>query len=230
MRAILVLVALAVVGGAVAFTVGWLEGPVHARVLVVPAGAPAAEPAATAGTLVDAPSARSQGPAARGLSSASRADRQQPAPRYAVELGPFASTTDAERVERALADAGRPTVRFVPQPGAAVYTVLIEDLADERQARALITDLREHGLPEATLVGARPPFAVRAGDAQPLRGAVQVGERLQAQGHRVRLVTRASDAEACVIRHGSFASRDEAEAQAVALSRQGMAGHVVRVR
>ena len=63
-----------------------------------------------------------------------------------------------------------------------------------------------------------------------LRGAVQLAERLRAQGHQVRIAAQPGEAITFVIRHGNFASRGEAEDRSGDLTRLGLPNHVVRVR
>jgi hypothetical protein len=147
--------------------------------------------------------------------------------RFAVEFGPFPTAGEAERVERQLSQAGHQTVRFRQQTGAALYAVLIERVADPE---TLIGALREQGFSDAAVVrpGAGP--SVRVGEPMVLRGAVQLAERLRAQGHQVRIAAQPGEAITFVIRHGNFASREEAEQRSGDLSRMGLTNHVVRVR
>jgi Mrp family chromosome partitioning ATPase/uncharacterized protein involved in exopolysaccharide biosynthesis len=147
--------------------------------------------------------------------------------RFAVEFGPFPTAGEAERIERQLSQAGHQTVRFRQQTGAALYAVLIERIAEPE---ALIDTLREQGFTDAVLVrnGAGP--SVRVGEPMVLRGAVQLAERLRAQGHQVRIAAQPGEAITFVIRHGNFASREEAEQRSGDLTRMGLANHVVRVR
>jgi capsular exopolysaccharide synthesis family protein len=243
--ALLPVVAIGVAGGTVAWKAGWLEGGVQPRALAleplkhpVPAAlegredasgphpAASTEDATHDAAAVAVAAAASPRPATR----APAAVPPEESARYAVEVGPFASTTDAERMERSLNEAGRQTVRFRQEAGTAVYAALLEGLADERQAQALVAQLRDEGFADVTLVGGRPPLAVRVGDVQLLRGAVQIAERLRALGHHVRLASQPGDAVSYVIRHGSFTSRGEAEEQVAELARQGLSVHVVRVR
>jgi hypothetical protein len=149
--------------------------------------------------------------------------------RFVVEFGPFVTTGDAERVERQLAEVGVPTARFRQQTGAGVYAVLIERIPPGRGAHALAQTLRGQGFSEATVVREDPP-AVRLGEAQPLRGAVEFAERARALGHTVRVAAEPGQAVAYTIRHGSFASRRDAEAKADELGRLGLSQQVIEVR
>ncbi|MGH7356235.1 MAG: polysaccharide biosynthesis tyrosine autokinase [Candidatus Rokuibacteriota bacterium] len=148
--------------------------------------------------------------------------------RWALEFGPFPTPADAERMERQLTQAGYQTVRFRQQSGVAVYAVLIERVPP-RDASALITRLREQGFGEAVALGT-DPVSVRVGEALPLRGAVEVAERLRADGHVVRLALQPGEAVTVVIRHGNFASREEAEGKGRELRERGLPSQVVQVR
>jgi hypothetical protein len=65
----------------------------------------------------------------------------------------------------------------------------------------------------------------------PLRGAVELAERVRAAGYQVRVAAQAGEAVTFVIRHGNFPSHEEAEAKARELSRLSLPGaQVVQVR
>ena len=153
------------------------------------------------------------------------------AARFAIEFGPFGSTAEAERLERRLTQAGYQTVRFrQSQPGAAVYAVLIERMPPGRDAASVVAALRDKGVGEATVLGTDPP-SVRVGEPVPLRGAVELAERVRAAGHQVRVAAQAGEAVTFVIRHGNFLSHEEAEAKGRELSRLSLPGsQVVQVR
>jgi Mrp family chromosome partitioning ATPase/uncharacterized protein involved in exopolysaccharide biosynthesis len=150
------------------------------------------------------------------------------ATRFVVEMGPFLSTGDAERVERQLTQAGLPTTRFRQQTGAGLYGVLIERLPPGRDVQALAASLREQGF--AAAVVRQDPPAVRLGEPLPLRGAVDLAERARGLGHPVRVAAEPGEAVAYTIRHGQFASRREAETKAEELGRFGLSPQVIQVR
>jgi polysaccharide biosynthesis transport protein len=149
--------------------------------------------------------------------------------RFAVEFGPFPVTDEAERVERQLTQAGLPTARFRQQTGAGLYAVLIERLPAGRDAQAVTTTLREQGFGDATVVRQDPP-AIRLAEPLPLRGAVDLAERARGLGHPVRVAAEPGEAIAYMLRHGSFASRAEAETKAAELGRLGLSPQVIQVR
>ncbi len=151
-------------------------------------------------------------------------------PRFAVEFGPFLTGAEAERTERQLNQAGHQTVRFRQQTGAALYAVLIERVAGAREAEALVTTLRDQGFPEAAGFGGGDSLTVRVGEPMLLRAAVELAESLRAKGHQVRVAAQSGEAQTFVIRHGNFASREEAEARAAELGRLGLVNHVVRAK
>jgi tyrosine-protein kinase Etk/Wzc len=199
-----------------------------------PAPAPPAAPPSTlvpspAAKAADPPSAPAPAPAAAAPPKATAAPVPAGA-RFAVELGPFVTQTDAERVERRLAQAGYRTVRFRQETGAAVYAVLIERVPTARAAQALVQSLREQGFGDAVVLGESEPLRVRVGAPLPLRGAVQAAERLRAAGHQVRVSAQPGEATMFVLRHGNFATSEDAEAKGRELLRLGLANQVVRVK
>ncbi|HEV8321704.1 MAG TPA: polysaccharide biosynthesis tyrosine autokinase, partial [Myxococcota bacterium] len=111
------------------------------------------------------------------------------APRFALEFGPFVTAADAERVERQLTQAGYPTVRFRQQTSGVVYAVLVERIPTTRDAQALIASFREQKLGEGVMLGTEP-ITVRVGEPLPLRGAIELAERLRAAGHQVRVAAQ----------------------------------------
>jgi uncharacterized protein involved in exopolysaccharide biosynthesis/Mrp family chromosome partitioning ATPase len=179
----------------------------------------AAAPAVPAASARVAPDASGQAPAAPAAGA-----------RFALEFGPFMTPLEAERVERQLSQAGYQTVRFRQPTGAALYAVLIDRVPTARDAQALVAALREQGVGDATVTGEREPLSVQAGPPHALRGAVQLAERLRANGHQVRVAAQPGEAVAFVIRHGNFATPQEAEAKGQELMLLGLGNQVVRVK
>jgi cell division protein FtsN len=149
--------------------------------------------------------------------------------RFTLELGPFGSTTEAERVERQLTQAGLSTTRVRQPGGAALYAVLIERLAGAAEAETLVSRLHEQGYADAVVARREPPV-VRVGEPLPLRRAVELAERLRAAGQQVRVAVQPGEAVAYTLRHGSFASKGEAQTRAAELGRLGLASQVIQVR
>jgi cell division septation protein DedD len=150
--------------------------------------------------------------------------------RFAIEFGPFVTAPEAERIERQLNGAGYQTVRFRQQTGGALYAVLIEKIPSARDAQVLVATLREQGFGDAFMVGEREPLSVQVGLPLPLRGAVQTAERLRTSGHPVRVASQPGEAVTFAIRHGNFATSQEAEAKGQELLRLGLGNQVVRVK
>ncbi len=150
--------------------------------------------------------------------------------RFAVEMGPFVMPAEAERVERQLNQAGYQTARFRQQTDAAVYAVLVEKIPTAREAQTLVASLRDEGFDNVAVLGETEPLTIRVGTPLPLRGAVQVAERLRAAGHQVRVSAQPGEAVTFVIRHGNFTTTEEAEAKSQELGRLGLASQVVRVK
>jgi uncharacterized protein involved in exopolysaccharide biosynthesis/Mrp family chromosome partitioning ATPase len=200
----------------------------------------APEPAASAAAPSPSPAPRSASAVvarettARDMAPRESAGKEAPAvaqgPRFAVEFGPFLTAAEAERTERQLTQAGHQTVRFRQQTGAALYAVLIERVPGAREARATVATLREQGFHDADVLGGGDGPGVRVGEPMLLRAAVQLAETLRAKGHQVRVVARPGEAQTFVIRHGNFASREEAEARGTELGRLGLVNHVVRAK
>lgn len=202
---------------------------------VVPAPTPPREAAAPPPAPVRPaePPAPAVPPRAAVPSPAAKAADKPPAPagaRFALELGPFVTQGDVERVERRLAQAGYQTVRVRQETGAAVYAVLVEKVPTARAAQALVQSLREEGFGGAVVLGGNEPLSVRVGAPLPLRGAVQTAERLRAAGHQVRVSAQPGEATMFVVRHGNFATSEDAEAKGRELTRLGLAHQVVKVK
>ena len=151
--------------------------------------------------------------------------------RFVLVYGPFASAAEAEKLERTLIRAGHATVRRRQDAVPAVYAVLIERIPTAHDARRLISVLREQGMGEAH-IASTDPVAVRVGELRPLRGAVELAERVRQAGHRVRVAAQRSEGGgAYIVRHGRFATRGEAEARSRELARLRVpAAQVVQVR
>ena len=132
-------------------------------------------------------------------------------------------------MERQLTQAGLPTVRFRQQTGGALYAVLLERIPGAAEAQALVGTLREQGHGEAVVLRQDPPV-IRVNEPLPLRRAVELGERLRAGGHEVRVAAQPGEAVAFTIRHGNFPSKREADARAEELGRLGLVSQVVQVR
>ena len=153
------------------------------------------------------------------------------AARFALELGPFTKREDVERVELQLSRAGYATVRLRQRDtGAAVYAVLIERVPSAREAQAVVATLREQGFGDAMVLGDGEPRGVRVGAPLPLRGAVQLAERVRAAGYHVRVALQPGEALTFTLRLGSFATSEEGQVTSQELTRAGLANRVVRVK
>src|SRR5204863_191143 len=82
-----------------------------------------------------------------------------------------------------LMEAGYSTTRSRRPTGSAVYAVLIERVPTAHEGKTIATALREQGLGEAVIVST-DPLVLRVGGPLPLRGAVELAERVRAAGHQ----------------------------------------------
>ncbi len=150
--------------------------------------------------------------------------------RYALDLGTFAIDDDAERAEAQLNQAGFATVRFRQQAPARLFTVSVRPLANDEQPQAAIQQSPPGRLPRATERVGDGGESVRVAQALPLRSAVQLAERLRSAGYDVRIAVETARAGQITLRHGNFASREEAESISRQISHLGLPNEVVQVR
>jgi cell division ATPase FtsA len=140
------------------------------------------------------------------------------------------SASDAEQVERRLIVAGYSTVRSRQTSDATAYAVLIERVPTVHDAHVVAATLGERGLGDAAVIST-DPVVVRVGGPLPLRGAVELAERVRAAGYQVRIAAQAGGAPVLIVRHGAFASREEAEARRRELGQLDLpASQIISVR
>jgi len=150
--------------------------------------------------------------------------------RYALALGTFPLSEDAERVEAKLNQAGFSTVRFRLQTPAKLFAVQVSSLKDPEEGQATVERLQKEGHPPSVLLVGRTGVTVRVGPPVPLRTAVQLAEKLRAGGYDARVATEPTHAGQVSLRHGNFASRPEAEAASREVARLGVPNEVIQVR
>jgi hypothetical protein len=153
-----------------------------------------------------------------------------PPVRYALALGTFPLSEDAERVEAKLNQAGFSTVRFRQQTLAKLFAVQVSSLKDPEEGQATVERLQKEGHPPSVLLVGRTGVTVRVGPPAPLRTAVQLAEKLRAAGYDARVATEPTRAGQVSLRHGNFASRAEAEAASREVARLGVPNEVILVR
>ncbi|MGH7415852.1 MAG: SPOR domain-containing protein, partial [Candidatus Rokuibacteriota bacterium] len=153
-----------------------------------------------------------------------------PPVRYALALGSFPLSEDAERVEAKLNQAGFSTVRFRQQTPAKLFAVHVSSLKDPEEGQAAVERLQREGYPPSVLLVRRAGVTVRVGPPAPLRTAVQLAEKLRAAGYEARVVAQPTHAGQVSLRHGNFASRAEAEAASREVARLGVPNEVIQVR
>lgn len=204
--------------------------PEAGRVPAPPPALPVAPPAPLPGTRAGLPPETSGSTGASATAPAKNVPPPAAEPRYALEFGPFSAAEEAEQVERQLNTAGFPTVRFSQQGGGNLYGVFLERLPGPSEAQAAQERLKTQGFGQTALVGGDDTLSVRVGGLAPLRTAVQVAEKLRAAGYQVRVAVQPGEALNLAIRHGNFASEEEARARSQDLSQKGLANRVVRVK
>jgi cell division septation protein DedD len=153
-----------------------------------------------------------------------------PPVRYALALGTFPVSEDAERVEAKLNQAGFSTVRFRQQTVAKLFAVQVFSLKDPEEGQAIVERLQKEGHPPSVLLVGRTGVTVRVGAPTPLRTAVQLAEKLRTAGYDARVATEPTRAGQVSLRHGNFASRSEAEATSREVARLGVPNEVIQVR
>ncbi len=201
----------------------------------LPPASPSVAPTAPAPESPPAAStpARERSEEPREAARAAPAAPSPPAPppvRYALALGTFAVSEDAERVEAKLNQAGFSTVRFRQQVPAKLFAVLVASLKDPEEGQATIERLTKDGYAQSVLLVGRTGVTVRVGAPTPLRTAVQVAEKLRAAGYDARVATEPTRAGQVSLRHGNFASRAEAEEASREVARLGVPNEVIQIR
>jgi cell division septation protein DedD len=198
---------------------------------------PAPEPVAAApAPVAPAPSAPPPARVEEPREAAPAPSPPQPSPpkpppvRYALALGTFAVSEDAERVETKLNQAGFSTVRFRQQAPAKLFAVQVSSLKDPEEGQVTVERLQKEGYPPSVLLVGRTGVTVRVGPPAPLRTAVQLAEKLRGAGYDARLATEPTRAGQVSLRHGNFASRSEAEAASREIANLGVPNEVIQIR
>lgn len=192
-----------------------------------PAEPPA--PSSAPAPVTPPPAAPAPAPVAKAPPMPERAEEPPPV-RYALALGTFSLSEDAERIESKLNQAGFSTVRFRQQTPAKLFAVLVGSLKNPEEGQAAIERLQRDGHPPSVLRVGRTGVTVRVGSPAPLRTAVQLAEKLRAGGYDARVAAEPARAGHVNLRHGNFASRAEAEAASDEVARLGVPNEVIQVR
>jgi hypothetical protein len=224
-----------------------MDGPANPPVVVLPpAGAPAVQSAPSAPpapsapvppavstpiTPVPSPVVKAAPAPVEELREAAVEPPATPPPvRYALALGTFPLSEDAERVEAKLNQAGFTTVRFRQQTPAKLFAVQVSSLKDPEEGQATVERLQREGHPPSVLLVGRTGVTIRVGPPAPLRTAVHLAEKLRAAGYDARVATETTRAGQVSLRHGNFASRAEADAASRDVARLGVPNEVIQVR
>ena len=196
-----------------------------------PAAAPPAPVAPTPVTPPPAPVVKTPPPERAEDPREAAAPPVTPPPvRYALALGTFPLSEDAERVEAKLNQAGFSTVRFRQQTPSKLFAVQVSSLKDPEEGQATVERLQKEGHPPSVLLVGRTDVTIRVGPSVPLRTAVQLAEKLRAAGYDARVATEPTRAGQVSLRHGNFASRAEAEEASREVARLGVPNEVIQVR
>lgn len=200
---------------------------------VPPVPGPSAPPPVASTPVAPAPPPVVKTPApepAEEARAAAAAPTTPPPVRYALALGTFPLSEDAERVEAKLNQAGLSTVRFRLQTPAKLFAVQVSSLKDPEEGQATVERLQKDGHPPSVLLVGRTGVTVRVGSPMPLRTAVQLAEKLRAGGYDARVATEPTRAGQVSLRHGNFASRAEAEEASREVARLGVPNEVIQAR
>lgn len=211
-------------GGIRRLLVLWAGAPTEAAAARGPASEPAEGP-----PVVDEPAPAAEAEEGTALEEAPRPARPEAQPRWALELGSFALLEEAERAEAVLNQAGYSTVRFRQETGSRVFAVTVP-MPTLEGAQAAAARLRQEGLEDAEAVDGARGAAVRLAVGLPLRSAVKLSERVRAAGYEPRVAASAGRAGQITLRHGTFASRREAETVGQHIARLGLPNEVVQIR
>jgi len=207
------------------------NSPVAAGPSVIVAAAPPAPVAPTPVTPPPAPVVKTPPPERAEEPREAAAPPVTPPPvRYALALGTFPLSEDAERVEAKLNQAGFSTVRFRQQTPSKLFAVQVSSLKDPEEGQATVERLQKEGHPPSVLLVGRTGVTIRVGPPVPLRTAVQLAEKLRAAGYDARVPTEPTRAGQVSLRHGNFASRAEAEEASREVARLGVPNEVIQVR
>lgn len=168
------------------------------------------------------PSVGSPAPAAASRPSPRTAD---PAERYALESGPFATTEAADRFEDQVNRLGHATIRFRKQDVTRLYVVAATGFASTAEAQAATRQLGRGTVVETT--GAAEVLLDRLPS---LGDAIAASRPLRAQGFEVQVREAVSPAPIYYVRFGRFPRRADAGALAREAAREGVRSRVTRVR
>jgi hypothetical protein len=158
-------------------------------------------------------------------SSAARQARET----YVLEIGPFRSAGQAEATARTLGTHGYDTTRRQERAGDHLYFAVIDEIAEEALAAEIGRELEQEGLPHR-VDQAGGGFRVRLAEPVPLGVAAPLASRYMERGLTARFERIPGVAVAHLLRHGSFRTRQEAEAARAELARLGVAADVIAAR
>ncbi|HEY7652569.1 MAG TPA: SPOR domain-containing protein [Methylomirabilota bacterium] len=205
--------------------------PTPAPAPPAPVASAPAPPAPAAPTVTPGPERAEEPREAAPAPAPPAAGPPTPAPvRYALALGTFAVSEDAERVEAKMNQAGFSTVRFRQQAPTKLFAVQVSSLKDPEEGQTTVERLQKEGYPPSVLLVGRNGVIVRVGPPTPLRTAVQLAEKLRGAGYDARVATEPGRSGQVSLRHGNFASRSEAEEASREISRLGVPNEVIQVR
>lgn len=108
-----------------------------------------------------------------------------------------------------------------------MFSVSVRPPADADATEPTSEQPEPQGFPDQNPTGRAEIPTARA---LPLRSAVELAEKQRAAGHHVHVVAEAARAGQIRLRHGHFASRQEAEMVSREIARLRVPNEVVRVR
>ena len=203
--------------------IGWLVSGDGARLRVGRLTAPAAPVVALPPTSSTPPDPGPPAPEGPGASMPHVA--AVPVERFAIESGPFPSSSTADRFEAELNRLGHATVRFRKEDATRLFVVTATGFTSSDEARQLARELGR-----GTVLERAGIMEVVIGQHPSLGEAVAVARPLRARGLEVRVSEAVAPSVVYHVRYGQFDRRGDAQAFRESLALRGIHGRVVKVR
>lgn len=193
-------------------------------------------PAPTKKAVAPAQKAQAPGPAAPvkpsppAVKSEAKAPPKAPsatAKGYTVQVGAMAQQANAEALKKKLETLGYPTTVRKGSGFASKHTVTVGDPVEKNDAEATIRRLGVDGFP-STLIPMEGKYSPLVGSFVNLDDAIDMARELQKKNYRPKITSKPATTAIFQVRHGQFATRDEALKRGEELKSKGFSAWVVR--